>query len=274
MNEPLVTVIMPVFNTALYVGEAIRSVLLQEYTNWELIVVNDGSTDNSEVIINTFTDPRIRYYKQKNSGVSHARNVGLQNMKGDFLCFLDSDDTLPKESISSRIRVFLSSPKTTFVDGVVEVYEHGTSQVLKKWMPSFKGSPQGKLMQLSEQCFLSLSWMIRVLPTVKYKFPEDMKHGEDLFFLICIGGIGEYDYVEVVIYRYRLRRNSAMTNSEGLGLGYTQLYKKIRQSFGHKQSLLQHLYLLYRIRKIMVLTYLSEKKWNKAVKYLVTGTVE
>lgn len=274
MNLPLVTIIMPVFNTASFVGEAIRSVLSQTYSNWELIIVNDGSTDNSEEVIKSFVDSRVHYYRQKNMGVSSARNTGLQRMKGGFLCFLDSDDTLPEESISSRIRMFLDNPDTVFVDGIVEVYDNDTLKVLNRWKPSYKGVPEKKLMQLSEQCFRSFSWMIRILPDTTYKFSEDMKHGEDLFFLISIGGGGIYDHTTEVIYRYRVRSNSAMTNSEGLGRGYTQLYEKIRQNFSHKQSFEQRLYLLYRIRRIMVLTFLSEKKWNKAIKYLMTGTVD
>lgn len=274
MKEPLVTIIMPVYNTAPYVGEAITSILGQRYENWELIVVNDGSTDTSEAIIKTFTDRRIYYYKQDNQGVAVARNVGLQKMKGRFFCFLDSDDVLPPESISLRISVLLDNPTITFVDGVVEIFEDKTLKTLRRWTPSFKGFPQKKLMQLSEQCFTSLSWMIRVIPTIKYEFPSDMQHGEDLSFLIQIGDTGIYDYVPNTIYKYRVRGNSAMTNLDGLGRGYEQLYKKIRKDFGDQQSLLQHLYLFYRIRRIMVLTYLSQRKWTKAFKYLVAGTID
>ena len=77
---PLVTVIMPVFNAAQYVAEAINSIILQTYTNWELIIINDGSTDKSEEVIKRYSDDRIHYVYQENGGVSKARNKGLQQM--------------------------------------------------------------------------------------------------------------------------------------------------------------------------------------------------
>lgn len=98
MNE-LVSVIMPSYNTASYISESIKSVLAQTYSNWELIIVDDCSTDNTDAIVADFDDARIRYFKnKKNSGAALTRNRALREAKGEWIAFLDSDDIwLPKK---------------------------------------------------------------------------------------------------------------------------------------------------------------------------------
>ena len=90
----LVSVIIPVFNVSAFLVEALDSVIYQSYSNLDIIIINDGSTDGSEVICNEYAlkDKRIRVIHQKNIGLSAARNVGLDLMKGDYVVFLDSDD--------------------------------------------------------------------------------------------------------------------------------------------------------------------------------------
>ena len=86
------SVIIPLYNKAETIGRAIRSVLNQEYSDFELIVVDDGSTDDSADIVRGFYDPRVRLIKQKNGGVSKARNTGIEVARYDYLTFLDADD--------------------------------------------------------------------------------------------------------------------------------------------------------------------------------------
>jgi glycosyltransferase involved in cell wall biosynthesis len=103
----LVSIIIPVYNAEKYIAETIKSVLAQTYTNWELIIINDGSTDNSERVIKQFlVDERIKYYPQKNTGVSVARNNGMAKSKGDFIAFLDADDGMENRNIEKKLNVF------------------------------------------------------------------------------------------------------------------------------------------------------------------------
>lgn len=92
MKNPLVSVIMPAYNHEKYVGEAIESVLNQSLTDFELIIVNDGSTDETEKIIKGYYDNRIRYYFQENSGAHNAINRGLSIAKGKYISIINSDD--------------------------------------------------------------------------------------------------------------------------------------------------------------------------------------
>jgi len=90
--KTLFSVIIPTYNRAEFLSKAIKSLLQQTYMNWELIVVDDGSTDNTRELVNGFEDSRIHYIWQENSERAVARNNGIRLSKGEFICFLDSDD--------------------------------------------------------------------------------------------------------------------------------------------------------------------------------------
>lgn len=92
MLMPFFSIVIPVFNKEKFVAKTIESVLSQTHADYEIIIVNDGSTDTSEAIIQTFQDDRIHYFFKKNEGVAVSRNFGIDKAKGDFICFLDADD--------------------------------------------------------------------------------------------------------------------------------------------------------------------------------------
>lgn len=110
MNYPLVSVVIPAYNAALFIKEAIESVLNQTYMNFEIIVIDDGSIDNQNEIIRTLMekDDRIKYFYQENSGVSTARNHGILISKGEYLAFLDADDVWLPDNLELKIRKFES----------------------------------------------------------------------------------------------------------------------------------------------------------------------
>ena len=104
-NKPIVSVIIPCFNQAQYLTEALNSVLNQTFQNWECIIVNDGSPDNTEEVALGWCnkDKRFKYLKKENGGLSSARNAGLKIAQGEYIQFLDSDDLLQKEKIESQV---------------------------------------------------------------------------------------------------------------------------------------------------------------------------
>lgn len=100
----LVSIIMPSYNTASFIEETIQSVLNQTYTNWELIIVDDCSTDNTDIVVGKIKDPRIRYIKnEKNSGAAVSRNRALREANGRWVAFLDSDDLWKPEKLEKQI---------------------------------------------------------------------------------------------------------------------------------------------------------------------------
>lgn len=106
----LVSIIIPCYNGAAYISETIHSVLNQSHQNFEIIVVNDGSTDDSLEVIKTIHDDRIQILDQQNQGVSAARNNGMQMAKGAYIVFLDADDLLSHNFVTERV-AFLKGQK-------------------------------------------------------------------------------------------------------------------------------------------------------------------
>lgn len=107
-NHPLVSVILPVYNGEKFLATAISSVLSQSYQNWELLVVDDGSTDDTPAICDSFSmmDPRITVFHQENGGVNAARAKGVDNASGEFLTFLDADDTFSSDALDKMSNGF------------------------------------------------------------------------------------------------------------------------------------------------------------------------
>lgn len=106
MNSPLISIIVPVYNTEKYLDQCIQSVLAQTYTNWELLLIDDGSTDSSGAICDKYAgeDNRIRVFHKANGGVSSARNLGLDNAKGEWITFIDADDSVKPEYLSNLLK--------------------------------------------------------------------------------------------------------------------------------------------------------------------------
>lgn len=105
MQNDLVSIIMPSYNCGRFVRETIESVLAQTYTNWELLFVDDCSTDDTEAIVKSFGDSRIHFFKnEKNSGAAVSRNKALREAKGRWIAFLDSDDLWMPEKLDHQIR--------------------------------------------------------------------------------------------------------------------------------------------------------------------------
>lgn len=104
MVDGLVSVIMPSWNTSNFIAESIQSVIDQTYENWELIIVDDCSTDNTDEVVAKFTDKRIRYFKnEKNSGAALSRNRALREARGEWIAFLDSDDLWNPDKLEHQI---------------------------------------------------------------------------------------------------------------------------------------------------------------------------
>lgn len=105
MNMPLVSIIVPAYNVEQYIAVCLNSLIEQTYSNIEIIVINDGSTDNTFNLLQEFQlkDSRILLYNQENKGLSETRNVGIQYASGEYICFLDSDDWIDKETIEKAV---------------------------------------------------------------------------------------------------------------------------------------------------------------------------
>jgi glycosyltransferase involved in cell wall biosynthesis len=113
-TAPLVSIVMPTFNRANFIEETIGTIQKQTYTAWELIIIDDGSSDNTSEIVHQIDDDRILYYQLGHVGMEHARNTGLQKAKGEFIGFMDSDDLWAPTKLEKQLSYFAENTKTSF----------------------------------------------------------------------------------------------------------------------------------------------------------------
>jgi glycosyltransferase involved in cell wall biosynthesis len=155
-NSPLVSIIVPCYNYGHLLGETLNNILEQSYKNWECIIVDDGSTDNTSSVANEFVKnhKQCSYIFQKNAGLSAARNTGLTHSKGSFIQLLDADDFIESNKLFSQINVFSEHPNSDIVYSEVR-YFSSEQQTLRRfsmneidmpWMPKVDSSNHQLLM--------------------------------------------------------------------------------------------------------------------------------
>lgn len=186
MFQPLISIIIPCYNQELYLSECLQSVLHQIYTNWECLVIDDGSTDDSETIALKYVekDPRFTYYKTKNGGPSQARNFGLRECKGNLILFLDGDDLLHKEKLSKSVAYLgendmIISNFEMLSDGLIfppfsDITKHeiNLENIVSKWDIDFN---------IPIHCIIFKKELIKEIV-----FKEELKAKEDWIFWITL----------------------------------------------------------------------------------------
>jgi len=123
---PKVSIIIPTYNRTDLLPRAIQSVINQTYKDWELLIIDDGSTDNTKEIVEEFVkkDPRIRYFYKENGGQGSARNLGIKNAKGEYIAFLDSDDEWLPEKLDKQIHALSTTEEKCgfcFCDVIIQI---------------------------------------------------------------------------------------------------------------------------------------------------------
>ncbi|TQO38572.1 glycosyltransferase involved in cell wall biosynthesis [Arenibacter algicola] len=215
MTQPVLTVVMPIYNGEKYVQEAIDSILVQTFPDFELIIINDGSTDRSLEIITSYTDTRIRILNnKKNQGIPYNRNLGLKEAKGDFLCWADCDDLSLPERFDRQVR---------FLRNNSEFGGCGT------WLERFKGSHTIgilKAIENSEEIRASLLFrpatipnataMLRLSEIKKHKlwYNSDLPISEDYDFIFRCSRVMKFSNIQEVLYKYRDSETSIMKKFE------------------------------------------------------------
>ncbi len=185
MNCPLVSVIMPVYNSSRYLKDAINSILSQSYKNIELVIVNDGSTDLSRNIILSYSDPRIRLFEnERNSGIVYSRNKGLQEARGKYIANLDSDDIALPERIEKQVNFLENHSDYGMCGTFFFTMDHNGKLLKKRQFPT--NNRNIKTFLILGNCFCNSTVMIRAKLAKGLKYIEQYYVGEDyeLFYRI------------------------------------------------------------------------------------------
>lgn len=218
MNElrPLVSVLMPAYNVADYIGEAIESVLRQTWQPVEVIVVNDGSTDGTAGVARRYVPP-IRLFDQRHAGIGASRNRALEEARGEYLALLDSDDYWPPEKLERQMAVLASQPEVDFVFGAVSQF---VSPELARGEEERRVPPAGYRPGRSPgTCLGRRTAFARVGP-----FRADLKVGEFVDWWARAAELGVRSVVlpQVLLHR-RVHRNNTVTRQRAAQSDYVRV---------------------------------------------------
>ena len=189
-NLPLVSIIIPAYNTAPYIHRAIESSLRQTHPNIEVLVVNDGSTDDTLKVVEEYAakDERVRVFTQENAGVSAARNYGIREAKGEYVTMLDSDDWLEDDAVEAMLDVQSKYPDRLPVGGIYDVFSNG-----KDFVRVVRSKTPSKVLSVEDSIYTLFALVLANAPTKLFKteiirannlkYSSDFHYGEDRLFL-------------------------------------------------------------------------------------------
>lgn len=212
MKNNLVSIIIPAYNVSSYIKKCLDSILLSNNNNWETIIVDDGSTDNTFDICEKYarSDNRFRVFHKKNGGVSSARNYGLQRCNGKWVCFVDGDDYIDNNYLNLdgfedcdliRKSYFVVNDNNSICK---YGYKIKSSKVYSNKIDIYK-------YYLKRKNFALWDLIISADIAKKYLFDEKIHIGEDmLYFLHCLENIKKYAISSNGAYYYLIRNDSAM----------------------------------------------------------------
>jgi glycosyltransferase involved in cell wall biosynthesis len=218
-NKPLVSIIIPVYNSERYLAEAIGSVLAQTYRPIEVIVVDDGSTDNtSEIVARDFCES-VQYIYQDNSGPASARNTGLANAKGNIIAFIDADDFWSHDKLKIQLPLITSNPELEIVLGCLQYVRQSKSR-----------KSNDKLEKISRP-FVSLHFGASLIKKSAFEkiglIDTTMNHFEDFDWFLHArdAGISIMTHKDVVLF-YRLHDRNLSSNKYGSNSYFLKALKK------------------------------------------------
>ncbi len=229
-QKPLISVIIPSYNSAHLLPETIASVQAQTYAHWELLIINDGSTDDTDRIISHYLeqhpDDRIHFISKPNGGVSNTRNFGANLAQGEMIAFLDADDRWLPHTIKSHIEHFETNPAIGISFGHVEFM-------------TAAGESTGKtthctLYQIPSHHFLYTNPTVTtsnlVVRTTLFKqlngFDESINHSEDMEFLFRASQYQPIEGIDRVLVQYRIQTTGLSSTLEKMEQGWEHLMTK------------------------------------------------
>ncbi len=214
---PLVSVILPAYNAESYIEESIQSVLRQDFTNFEFIIINDGSTDNTQPIIDKYAkiDKRIIVIKQNNKGLVNTLNIGLEAAKGRFIARIDGDDPWLDHKLSHQVKEFEQDDSLVLIGGGFEVIDENGYYIETIFPPTTDDDIRRSLML--RNVFGHAGVMMKrdaVLSTGGYR--KDFGPTEDYDLWIRLSKLGTVKNLPHPVYRYRINRYGISQTSSSI----------------------------------------------------------
>jgi glycosyltransferase involved in cell wall biosynthesis len=235
MNEmPKVSVILPTYNYGCFLGEAIQSVLDQTFEDFELIVVDDGSTDNTREVVHSFTDPRLRCIYKENGGESSAYNVGIHASRGEYIAFLDSDDTWLPQKLELQVKAMDSAPQAGIIYSDVYYFDSKTGAVTGTFFQRLKNPPpQGSVLEAYIEEFFAhpSTWLVKksVFEQIGM-WDETLRNCEDDDMLFRMASCFEFEAVLIPLAMVRTHPEQKSRKKQIHFTSYLRYLNKAMQS--------------------------------------------
>lgn len=239
-----ITVIIPVYNVEMYLKEAIESVINQTYQNLEILLIDDGSTDNSGKICDEYAkkDNRITVFHQENRGLSGARNTGLRNATGKYIMCLDSDDKFELEACQIMYDAIKDTNADYMIANYINIDEDGTrweNPVFKKdkysaFKLSIKDYEKSFYIMNSGVC--NKIFRKSFLDSLQIEFVERLPAEDAIFTTYCFIKSKNVYYIPNIIYQYRQRYSDSISSScskkyfDGINQAYRIIYENFRDN--------------------------------------------
>lgn len=205
----LVSIIMPSYNTAKYIGDSIASVMIQTYTDWELIIVDDASTDDTDDVVQSLPSPKIRYLKnERNSGAAVSRNRALREARGKWIAFLDSDDLWTRDKLEKQIAFMEENSYAFSYTQYAEIDENGKSLGVVVGGPN-RITKTGMFNYCWPGC-LTVMYNREVVGDIQI---ADIKKNNDYAMWLKVCQTAECHLLPEVLARYRKRSGSISRHS-------------------------------------------------------------
>lgn len=236
-KNPLVSIVMPAYNCELFIGTSIVSVANQTYKNWELIVIDDCSTDKTAEIIEKFVmkDSRIKYFKlDRNSGAAVARNNAVELSKGKYIAFLDSDDVWFRSKLSKQVELMESNNIGFTCTSYTKIDEQGQS--LNRIITAKKKSDYNGVLKT---CPGNSTVMYNTDKLGKFFIPDIKKRNDYVMWLQIIKKEKFLYGIEEPLASHRIRKEGISNDKKSLIAYHWKVYRKIE-----KLSLFKSIYLL------------------------------
>jgi len=208
---PEISVIIPCYNSYNFIEETIQSVFTQTFDNWEIIIVNDGSTDGTDELLKKYVSlEKVTIIDQTNKGVSAARNHGFSISKGKYVVFLDSDDVLSKNFLKSRYSFLEENKNIDFCCGDVYTFYNNIHNVLTKEKGIYNNINYKVLTYRKNFTTVPSNFMFRKKALIKYniRFNENLSSTADRFFLLELSLYLKGGYIENSPLFYRIHEKS------------------------------------------------------------------
>lgn len=175
----MISVVIPLYNKEPIIEKTLKSVLSQDYSDFEVVVVDDGSTDNSVALVESIGDPRIRLIKQENGGPSKARNTGVKNAKGNWILFIDADDEMLPETLNYFSSLISKVADAKIFLGEVLFNKDGVISKANQYNEGYVNNPfKAHLFDCLTECTGSLIYKKELC--LEYPFDENIRRYEDL----------------------------------------------------------------------------------------------